>query len=63
MGVGPIAYLADWRLQRALLLLAQPRINVREVAANVGYQSAAAFTRAFTQKFGASPSNYRTRIV
>jgi AraC-like DNA-binding protein len=59
MGDGPMGYLADWRLQRALVLLSKPRTNVQEVAHAVGYQSAAAFTRAFSQKFGAPPSDYR----
>lgn len=59
MGEGPMSYLADWRLQRALALLARPRVSVREVASTVGYQSAAAFTRAFTQKFGEPPSDFR----
>lgn len=59
MGDGPMGYLADWRLQRALVFLGQSRVNVQEVAARVGYQSAAAFTRAFAQKFGAPPSDFR----
>ncbi len=59
MGDGPMSYLADWRLQRALVLLGQPRVSVQEVAARVGYLSAAAFTRAFSQKFGAPPSDHR----
>jgi AraC family transcriptional activator of mtrCDE len=59
MNEGPMGYLADWRLQRALALLGQSRVNVQEVANKVGYQSAAAFTRAFAQKFGAPPSDFR----
>ena len=59
MGDGPMGYLADWRLQRALVLLAQPRANVQDVANKIGYHSAAAFTRAFSQKFGMPPSEYR----
>lgn len=59
IGDGPMRYLAEWRLQRALLLLSEPRVNIQEVAGKVGYQSAAAFTRAFTAKFGASPSERR----
>jgi len=59
MSDGPMSYLSDWRLQRALVLLNQSRANVQEVANKVGYQSAAAFTRAFAQKFGAPPSELR----
>lgn len=61
MGEGPLSYLTDWRLQQALILLGQPRVTIQEAAARVGYQSAAAFTRAFTQRFGASPSERRER--
>lgn len=59
MNDGPMRYLSDWRLQRALVMLGQSRVNVQEVANKAGYQSAAAFTRAFAQKFGAPPSNFR----
>ncbi|MGE0564038.1 MAG: AraC family transcriptional regulator [Pseudolabrys sp.] len=59
MGDGPMSYLADWRLQRALVLLGRPRANVQQVAHDIGYQSAAAFTRAFSQKFGLPPSGFR----
>ena len=59
MGDGPMGYLSDWRLQRALVLLGQSRVNVQEIAGKVGYQSAAAFTRAFAQKFGAPPTEFR----
>ena len=59
MGDSPMKYLADWRLQQALMLLGRSRINVQEVASRVGYQSAAAFTRAFAQKFGSPPSDFR----
>lgn len=59
MGEGPMSYLANWRLQRALLLLRQPDVRVQDISTQVGYQSAAAFTRAFTRKFGVSPSAHR----
>ncbi len=59
IGESPMKYLADWRLQQALVLLGQSRINVQEVAARVGYQSPAAFTRAFAQRFGVPPTEYR----
>jgi len=59
MGTGPMAYLGEWRLQKALALLADPRGTVQEVATRCGYQSPAAFTRAFAGKFGLPPSVYR----
>jgi transcriptional regulator GlxA family with amidase domain len=60
VGAGPMSYLTDWRLQRALALLNANRNSVQEVAHRTGYQSPAAFSRAFTQKFGRSPRAART---
>jgi AraC-like DNA-binding protein len=59
LGEGPMHYLAEWRLQRAMYLLSQPRISVQEVALQVGYQSTSAFSRAFTAKFGAAPTAFK----
>lgn len=62
MAVGPIAYLADWRLQKALSLLGDTRSSVQQVASQTGYQSSAAFTRAFSGKFGLAPTEYRRNL-
>lgn len=59
LGVSPMGYLSEWRLQKALALLDQSRCSVQEVASRSGYQSPAAFTRAFAAKFGASPTEFR----
>ncbi len=59
LGVGPMSYLANWRLQRALALLDDTRASVQEVARRTGYRSPAAFSRAFVGKFGVAPSDYR----
>lgn len=59
MGTGPMAYLADWRLQRAMQQLQNSRVSVQEIACRSGYKSSSAFTRAFTEKLGLSPSQYR----
>lgn len=63
VGMAPIAYLGEWRLQKSLekLLLTQDSIKV--IARDVGYQSPAAYTRAFTTKFGASPTQYRAQAA
>jgi AraC family transcriptional activator of mtrCDE len=65
VGSGPMAYIADWRLQRALQLLTQSKTPIKTVAHDVGYRSAAAFTRAFSDRFNCSPKERRmgaTRI-
>lgn len=59
LGQGPISYLSDWRLQKALSLLDNQRCSVQQVAQQAGYQSPAAFTRAFSGKFGVTPTKYR----
>lgn len=59
METGPMAYLADWRLQKALSLLDDPHASVQQVAGQTGYQSPAAFSRAFAARFGLPPTEYR----
>lgn len=59
MGMTPLAYLTQWRMQiarRALIEAATPLI---EVAESVGYQSESAFARAFKRHFGTSPGALR----
>ena len=55
LGVTPMKYVADWRLQKAQALLRQASLTVGEVARSVGYESEASFNRAFSQHFGRSP--------
>ncbi|WP_299194045.1 AraC family transcriptional regulator [uncultured Erythrobacter sp.] len=59
IGIGPMSYLSEWRLQKALALLEDERCSVQQAAAGTGYLSAAAFTRAFTARFGHSPREFR----
>lgn len=59
LGMGPMTYLSEWRLQKSLQLLEKSNVNIQDVAYGTGYKSAAAFTRAFSGRFGVSPSQYR----
>lgn len=61
VGSGPQSYIAEWRMQRALELLEQPRSSIKAVAHSIGYRSAAAFSRAFSERFGVSPRQRRSR--
>ena len=63
LGMGPMRYLADWRLQKALVMLDQERASVKLIASESGYQSVAAFSRAFSNKFGQSPRNFRREMA
>jgi transcriptional regulator GlxA family with amidase domain len=59
MGESPLAYLARWRLQLGARLLLTTNRPVLQVASDVGYESEAAFNRAFSRIFGAPPGRYR----
>lgn len=58
-GQGPIAYLTEWRLQRAASELRRTSRRIGDIAYTNGYASAAAFSRAFSARFGCSPSEMR----
>jgi AraC-like DNA-binding protein len=57
------SYLLQSRLMRAMALLAEPGPSVLEVATVVGFESVSAFTRAFRNYGGETPSAYRTRVA
>ena len=59
MGCAPMSYLSELRLQKAMNLLTGTFEPVQRIAAQVGYQSPAAFTRAFSNRYGQSPSDVR----
>jgi AraC-like DNA-binding protein len=56
----PMTYLTRWRLQLAARSLEKTSRGVAEIAAQVGYESEAAFNRAFKREFGQPPGRYRT---
>lgn len=53
------AYLHEYRLQRALLLLQYPQNTVKTIALETGFQDPLYFSRAFRGRFGVSPQQYR----
>ena len=56
----PMTYLTRWRLQLAARSLESTSRGVAEIAAEVGYESEAAFNRAFKREFGQPPGRYRS---
>ena len=56
----PITYLTRWRLQLAARSLEKTSRGVSEIAADVGYESEAAFNRAFKREYGQPPGRYRS---
>jgi len=57
----PMQYLAHWRLLIAAEKLLNSMAPVTDVAASVGYESEAAFNRAFKREYGLPPASWRRR--
>lgn len=59
VGVPPMHYLTKWRLQLAAELLASSTEKVSAIGMRVGYESEAAFSRAFKRATGKAPAAWR----
>ena len=59
LSVPPMTYLTRWRLQLAARALTTTPRGTADIAADVGYESEAAFNRAFKREFGLPPARYR----
>ena len=55
----PMAYLTGWRLRLAAQALTSTPKGVADIAADVGYESEAAFNRAFKRVTGITPGRWR----
>jgi len=63
VGVSPIQYLTNWRLELAKQMLTSSSSSILEIANNVGYESEAAFGRVFKKLELISPGKYRKRVA
>jgi AraC-like DNA-binding protein len=59
LNMSPISYLTEWRMMLGAEALRSTKKSVAEIALDVGYQSEAAFNRAFKRKFDAPPAQFR----
>lgn len=59
LGKPPMAYLSNWRLNLGADALRTTSRGVAEIAGEVGYESEAAFNRAFKRAFGTPPARFR----
>ena len=59
LGFPPMQYLASWRIQLSARLLRESNRTVATIALDVGYDSEAAFSRAFKRMVGMPPAAWR----
>jgi AraC family transcriptional regulator len=59
VGESAISYVRRLRMERAGRKLRMGAVDITEVALAAGYDSHAAFSKAFKQQFGLSPSEFR----
>jgi AraC-like DNA-binding protein len=59
IGMPPMRYLTLWRMQVAAQRLRETHASLAQVAAEVGYESEAAFARVFKRELGATPAAWR----
>lgn len=61
LAVPPMQYLSRWRLQIAAQKLKADNLPIKTIADQAGYESEAAFSRAFRRLFGMPPGDWRKR--
>jgi AraC-like DNA-binding protein len=62
VGESPMHYLTLWRMQMAAQHLREGHGSVAQVAFQAGYESEAAFSRAFKRQFGTAPGIWRRQL-
>jgi AraC-like DNA-binding protein len=63
VGQPPMGYLRAWRMRLARQKLAETREPIAQIAFELGYDSEAAFNRAFRRECGAPPAEWRRRAA
>ena len=62
LGEPPMRYCARWRMRIAANMLRDGKQNTANIAYAVGFNSEAAFNRAFKREYGEPPATWRRRI-
>jgi len=62
VGIGPMAYLQQWRMALARDALRAGTSSVGEIGMSIGFQSQSAFSTAFTKAVGCSPTRFQSRV-
>ena len=61
VGIGPMQYLTNWRMQQAADLLVDSGYSMAQIAERVGYSSEWSFAKAYKRCFGIGPGAYRRK--
>ena len=62
-GMSPKQYLIQHRMNRALELLTENELSVKEISFVCGFTDEKYFSRAFKKKYGCSPSQFRKHLI
>jgi AraC-like DNA-binding protein len=62
-GMSPKQYLIQLRMNRALELLTENKLSVKEISFACGFTNEKYFSRAFKKKYGYPPSQFRKHII
>ena len=60
-GMAPLEYLRSMRFSKAAEMLGSDRHSISQIAWATGFNDSHYFSKAFKQKFGMTPSEYRRR--
>ena len=56
-------YITEYRMERAMSLLADERYQIADISAKVGYSNGNYFSKSFKKFTGLSPSKYREKAL
>ena len=62
IGEPPMRYCARWRMRIAAIMLREGKDSTANIAYSVGFNSEAAFNRAFKREYGEPPATWRKRV-
>ncbi len=63
LGISPIEFIKETRIKRAAQLLETGKFNVSEVSFQIGMNDARYFSKCFKQKYGVTPSEYKSKTL
>ena len=61
MGIRFVDYLADYRIEKAIVLMQDPTLTIHAIATSVGFFSSRYFAETFKKRKGMTPSEFRNK--